>query len=92
MTIELDRVRAVLREVDALVDELDGLELDDRRELDVTATKVERSDRARVNQALNLLADRLGLAAALVRTEYWYGKGEPDPLAPRRRRTGGGGR
>ena len=88
--VDLGRVRVILVEVDALVDELDGVDLDERTAVenqsppsrhnrDRTAAGDIRRERARQSQSLNLLADRLHLAAAMVRVEYWFARGHADP-------------
>lgn len=48
-------------------------------------TKEERADKARVSATLQLISTRLELAASLVRIEYWFARGETDPLNPERR-------
>lgn len=85
MTVNLSRVRAILNEAQVLVDELDGLELDDSRSYMDQSKGNARQERAKRTQELQLLATRFELAAALVRVEFWYVKGESDPLEPRRR-------
>lgn len=82
--IDLGRVRTVLEEVNALVEELDGLRLDERDANDSQGGSKLRHIKARRSQALNLLASRFELAAALTRVEYFYARGEPDPTQPRR--------
>jgi hypothetical protein len=78
--IDMTRVRPVLKEIEELIDELDQLDLD---ETDATyrQTKTKlREIKAQRSQDLQLLATRLELAAALVRNEYWFARGEIDPL------------
>lgn len=76
--INLTRVRKVLADVQALVDELDGKELDEVDAISLQSKTKIREIRARRSQDLQLLATRLEMAAALVRNEYWYARGEPD--------------
>lgn len=78
--INLNRVRAVLSEVQALVDDLDGVDLDETDALTSQTKSKKREIKAQRSQDLNLLATRLELAANLVRVEYWYARGEQDPL------------
>jgi hypothetical protein len=76
--IDLSRVRAILDEIDELIDDLDGVELDERTAIEQPPGKA-RHDRAHQSQTLNLVADRLALAASLVRVEYWAARGHKDP-------------
>lgn len=78
--IDLSRVRAVLADVEPLIRELDGLELDDSDAITSQSKGKARQERARRSQELQLLASRFELAAALVRIEYWTARGEMDPL------------
>lgn len=80
--IDLSRVREVIAEATEIVDELDGVELDETDAL--TSTGAKRTAKAQRSQALQLLATRFELAAALTRIEYWYARGETDPLVPDR--------
>jgi len=82
--IDLTRVRIVLAEVGALVEELDGAELDETAAIDSQTKSKARSIRAKRSQNLQLIAGRLELAAQLVRNEYWFARGEIDPLNPER--------
>lgn len=82
--IDLSRVKAVLREVQTLISDLDGLSLDDSEAVTSQSKGVARQERARRSQELQLLATRLELAAALTRTEYWFARGEMDPFDPER--------
>lgn len=83
--IELDAVERLLQEANELVGELNGREFDDRKALTEQNKSNARKERARMSQDLNLLAGRLDLAAHLVRNEYWFARGEADPLRPERR-------
>lgn len=83
--IDLSGVKSVLQEILPLVKELDGLDLDETKALADQSKGRARQDRAQRSQELNLLASRLELAAQLVRNEYWYARGETDPLNRRRR-------
>lgn len=86
--IDLAQVRAVLQDCQGLVEELDGVSHDDsllfegmsgaQKRHQIKQSQVERS------KALLLLTDRLQLAAALVANEYWFARGEIDPLNPDR--------
>lgn len=82
--INLSRVKAILAEAEAIVSELDGTELDETNAVASQTKSKAREVRARKSQDLNLLADRLQLAAQLVRTEYWFARGESDPIDERR--------
>lgn len=82
--IDLSRVRAVLAEIQELVDELDGVVLDEREALVVQQKGKARREAARRSQALNLLASRFELGAALTRVEYFHARGEADPTQPDR--------
>lgn len=82
--IDLERVKGVLKEADTLMASLDGKELDDQRAIADQSKGRARQDRARMSQDLQLLATRFELAAALVRIEYWYARGESDPTQPQR--------
>lgn len=80
--IELNRVRNVLAEVQELVETLDGVDLDETDALTSQSKSKSRAEKAARSQELQLLANRLELAASLVRVEYWHARGESDPLAP----------
>ena len=79
--IDLSRVKEVLEgEVTNLISERHGLDLDDSEAIvDQTRSKA-RTFRAEKSREMLLLADRLDLVANLVRNEYWYARGETDPL------------
>lgn len=83
--INLSTVKALLGDVQTLVDGLDGVDLNEEDALTSQSKGRARQERARKSQDLNLLAHRLRLAAELVQNEYWYARGEGDPLQPRRR-------
>ena len=83
--IDLAAVRSVLMEVESLVAQLDGLELDDTDALSSQSKGAARKEKAQRSQELQLLAVRLELAASLVRNEYWFARGEVDPLNRRRK-------
>lgn len=82
--IDLTRVRACLKDADRLVTTLDGQSLDETDALTSQSKGAARVRKAEMSQDLQLLATRLELAAALVRVEYWYARGEDDPLTPGR--------
>jgi hypothetical protein len=84
LVIDLRPVKAVMREVDALIDALHGQDLDETAAVTHQTKNRSRQERAQMSQHLNLLASRLELAAQLVRNEYWVARGEADPLNPRR--------
>lgn len=82
--IDMNDVRNVLDEAAALLVELEQA---NRRGLvgtdvptDGVGNRQARSEKAYYSKQLMLLADRLELAAALARTQYWVFKGTPDPL------------
>lgn len=77
--IDLSRVVSTLTDVDALIDALDGKELDETEAIGNQSKGAARQERARTSQDLSLLADRLDAAAALVRLEYWSARGKGDP-------------
>lgn len=82
--IDLGHVKGILAEAEALVAELHGVELNEERAVEDQTKNRTRVERARLSQDLNLLAGRLDLAAELVRNEYWFARGEDDPLNPER--------
>lgn len=98
--IDLSQVRAVLRDCQGLIEHLDGLAHDDsalftenmsgaqKRQVAKQAAKQAQVERSK---ALLLLGDRLQLAAALVNNEYWFARGELDPLNPEREDDDDGG-
>jgi len=77
--IDLSRVQLILEEVNRLVEDLHGQELDERAAVEAQSAGEARRQRARASQSLNLLSDRLGLAAQMVRVEYWSARGHGDP-------------
>lgn len=82
--IDLSRVQDVLREVNTLIAELHGADLNEERAVEDQSKGNARRTRARMSQDLNLLAARLEFAAHLVKNEYWFARGEQDPLDPHR--------
>lgn len=82
--IDLSTVRRCLGDVDGLVNALDGQELDETDAVTSQSKGELRKLRAQRSQDLQLLATRLELAAALVRNEYWFARGEKDPTRPDR--------
>lgn len=82
--IDLTPTRNVLIEAGELIDELHGIDLDDSEAVTSQSKGALRQLRAQRSQELQLLASRLELAAQLVRVEYWYARGESDPLNPER--------
>lgn len=77
-TLNLTKVSDILDEVTEYVEDLDGRSHDDaacsRRK------STERDERAAVSRQLNLIADRLEMAAALTRSEYWTARGFTDHI------------
>jgi hypothetical protein len=84
MTINLDRTKAILAESEALVRALHGQDLNERSAT-TQGGGAQRAERAKKSQDLLLLAERLELAAAMVRIEYWHARGHGDPIQPNRR-------
>lgn len=82
--IDLTRVREVLSEALSIVDDLDGLALDESDAVASQSKSKARQVKAQRSQDLQLLATRFELAASLTRIEYWYARGENDPLTPDR--------
>lgn len=82
--IDLSRTRDILVECLQIVDELHGLALDESDAIEGKGRAEIRQERARMSQDIQLLATRLELAAAAARIEYWYARGERDPLSPDR--------
>lgn len=83
--IDLSKARAVLQDAQELIDDLDGLDIDDTAavlEQGRTSPRVaaSRQERAQASKDLLLLQDRLEMAASLVKSAYWVMKGEDDPL------------
>lgn len=78
--IDLTRVKSVMTEIELLIRELDGVELDETDAVASQSKGQARQLKAQKSQELNLLGQRLDLAAALVRNEYWFARGEVDPL------------
>lgn len=78
--IDLTRVKEVLREIGNMVTDLDGLDLDDSDALTSQTKGQLRQIRAQRSQDLQLLATRFELGASLTRIEYWFARGEVDPL------------
>lgn len=79
--IDLAAVKAILTDALALVEELDGQQLDETQPQQKGRGQ---QDRMRFSRSLQLLDDRLRLASALTMNEYWYARGEVDPLDPGR--------
>jgi len=67
-TIDLTLLKEVLEDVNEVVGVLDGTQIDDN-------TLGNKPKEAQLNRELLNLADQLTFAAALVRNEYWTGKG-----------------
>lgn len=78
--IDFTRLKAVLEEADSLIEDLDGVDLDETKALTSQSSGDARRERAQLSQNLQLLASRLELAAQLVRVEYWSARGEENPL------------
>ena len=82
--IDLSNTKAILRECVEIISELHGQELDETDALSNQGRSQAKRRRAEMSQMLQLLATRLELAAATARIEYWYARGESDPLNPNR--------
>lgn len=82
--IDLSSVKSVLDEANSLATALDGIDLDETDAVISQSRGEARRIKARHSQDLQLLANRLELAAALVRTEYWFARGEKDHCRPDR--------
>jgi hypothetical protein len=67
-TIDLALVREVLGDANKALESLDGAEIND-------TTLGNKAGAAQLNRELLNLADQLQFASALVRNEYWTGKG-----------------
>lgn len=67
MTIDLQTARTILQDAAAVLDQLDGVDLDD-------ASVTSKTVAARTNRQLLNLADQLLTASCLVRNEYWGGR------------------
>lgn len=80
----MTKTRAVLAECTELVDALHDQDLDETDAVESQSKGEARRRKAQLSQDLNFLATRLELAAALVRVEYWYARGEADPTNPER--------
>ena len=79
--IDLERVRGILNgDVADLIGNLDGVDLDDTDAITNQTRSNARQAKAEKSKELLLLADRLSLAESLVRGEYWFARGESDPL------------
>lgn len=84
--IDMDTLRVTLKDAEQIVNELDGLEFDDRDAVTADkATRAKRQEQALRSKTLLLLAHRLELAKALVMVEYYFARGEIDPLDLERR-------
>lgn len=83
--INLTKVAAIVKEATDLIADLDGLDLDEADAVTSQSKGDARRLKAQRSQDLQLLATRLELASALVRCEYWYARGEGDPLNPNRK-------
>lgn len=82
--INLSAARRALTDAQDLIERLDGRELDETTAIVSQSRGAARKERAQMSQDLQLLATRLELAAQLARVEYWYARGEHDPLNPER--------
>lgn len=78
--IDLTRARHVLSSAKELLDDLDGVDLDDSNAIYAQGQSNIRQERAQASKDLLQLADQLDLAGQLVRNAYWSFRGEPDPL------------
>lgn len=79
--VDLSQVRTVLAEITTLVENLDGIDLDETDAVRSQSKGRSRQERAQASQDMNLLASRFELCAQLVRVQYWAARGEADPLA-----------
>jgi hypothetical protein len=78
--INLTRVQRILDEVHDKIEELDGMELDETNALTNQTTSNVRVLKAQRSQDLQFMANRLELAAQLVRVEYWAARGFTNPI------------
>lgn len=69
LAVDLRGVRAVVGEIQDLIDDLDGVDLDERTAIGEQSGGQARKQRARLSQNLNLLSDRFGYAEQLVRIQ-----------------------
>lgn len=67
-TVDLTLLREILSDANKAVESLDGTEIAD-------TTLGNKASAAQLNRELLNLADQLQFASALVRNEYWTGKG-----------------
>jgi hypothetical protein len=79
--IDLSKVTKIVLEVEELINNLHGVDLDETNAVTSQSKSRTRTERAQVSQDLNLLSDRLLLASSLVRSEYWKARGVRDPLS-----------
>lgn len=79
MTIDLKLVRIALQEALALVDQLDGAELDERSAW-AENNKRRREEKLAKSKTLQIIAHRCATAEQLVHNEYWISRGVADIL------------
>lgn len=82
--IDMTKTKAVLDHCNELVGNLHGEDLDERDALVSQSRGQDRKRKAKLSSDLQFLATRLELAAALVRVEYWFARGDNDPTDPDR--------
>jgi hypothetical protein len=83
-TVNLDTVADLLAAASKSVDNLNG-----RRVQETSTPSARKATVAAVTRELLHLADQLDLAAALVKNEYWVGKGHEDLVFERDKPIGG---
>lgn len=83
--IDLTSTKNILADVEGLIDDLHGCELDETDAITSQSKGEARRIRAQRSQDLQYVATRLELAAQLVRVEYWHARGEDDPTRPDRK-------
>lgn len=82
--IDLTRTSVVLREAHELIGALHGKSLDETDAITSQSKGQARQEKARMSQDIRRLAELLQLASTLTTNEYWYARGERDPLNPQR--------
>lgn len=78
--IDLSQTRRILNDAWEVLEDLDGLDLEDPQSITAHRQSAEaraaREERAQASRDLLMLADRLAAAEATVRDRYWKFKGE----------------
>jgi len=70
--LDMEPVKVLLKEAYAIAEKLDRQEWDD--------TTKGSPEKAELSRTISFLADKLLMGAALVRNEYWIGKGFQDSI------------